>query len=148
MTTTANRTRTNDLQLNSWNVRSLSEPGSLEALLVELRHYRCNITALQETKWKGSVVSEEKGFAIFSSGCRTRAEFSATSFVVDAKWKGNVIGWIPIHGRLRVLRVKGKFFNYSIINAHAPHNERDEETKESFYIGGARATTSKSSLVI
>jgi hypothetical protein len=31
------------------------------------------------------------------------------------------------------LRIKGKFFNYTIINVHAPTEVSAEEEKESFY---------------
>jgi hypothetical protein len=56
-----------------------------------------------------------------------------TGFLVDARWAARVIDWTPVDGRLCVLRVRGKFFNLSIINAHAPHNERPDEEKEVFY---------------
>lgn len=137
MTTNAKRKRTNDLQLNSWNVRTLSGPGALSALIVELRHYRCNITALQETRWIGQYVTECNRFTVFSSGGRARN--FGTGFLVDAKWSRWVIGWTPINEKLCVLRVRGKFFNYSIINVHAPHNEKPEEDKEAFYNQLAKA---------
>ena len=54
-------------------------------------------------------------------------------FIVDTKWARHVIDWKPINERICVLRVKGKFFNYSIINVHAPHNERPDDEKDKFY---------------
>lgn len=132
MTTQAKRKRTNDLQLSSWNVRTLAGPGAMRALITELRHYRCNITAIQETKWKGNSVFESDRFTVFMSG-GDKGRTYGTGFVVDAKWGGSVIGWTPINGRFCVLRVKGKFFNYSIINVYATHNERPEEEKDTFY---------------
>ena len=131
MTTTAKRKRTNDLQLNSWNVRTLSGPGALSALVLELRHYKCNITAIQETKWTGQHVFECQRFTVFSSGA-TNGKYG-TGFIVDPRWAKHVIDWRPINERICVLRVKGKFFNYNIINVYAPHNERPEEEKDKFY---------------
>ena len=131
MTTQAKRKRTNDLQLNSWNVRTLSGPGALSALVLELRHYKCNITAIQETKWIGQHVFECQRFTVYSSG-GTRGNYG-TGFIVDPKWAKHVSDWKPINERICVLRVKGKFFNYSIINVYAPHNERPEDEKDSFY---------------
>jgi hypothetical protein len=58
-TTTAKRKRTNDWQLGSWNVRTLSTPGALKALILELRHYRYDITAIQEAR-AGHVVRREE----------------------------------------------------------------------------------------
>jgi hypothetical protein len=103
----------------------------LSALILELRHYRCNITAIQETKWAGQQVFECQRFTVFSSG-GSKGSFG-TGFIVDPKWAKHVVDWRPINERICVLRVKGKFFNYSIVNVHAPHNERPEDEKDAFY---------------
>ncbi|XP_062715888.1 uncharacterized protein LOC134291753 [Aedes albopictus] len=44
-----------------------------------------------------------------------------------------VSGWQPINARMCMLRVKGRFFNYSIINVHCPHEGRPDDEKEAFY---------------
>jgi exonuclease III len=132
-TTKAKRTRNNDLQLNSWNVRTLAGPGELSALILELRHYRCNITAIQETKLKGnnSFVTRN-GYSVFlSNGERGRVH--GVGFIVDKRWSDKVIDWTPINDRLCVLRVRTKFFNLSVINCYAPHNEHADNEKEAFY---------------
>jgi hypothetical protein len=41
-------------------------------------------------------------------------------FVVSPELKHLVIGFTPISSRLAILRIKGRFFNYSIVNGHAP----------------------------
>jgi hypothetical protein len=61
-------------------------------------------------------VFEYQRFTVFSSGG------SKGSF-----------GGRPISERIFVLRVKGKFFNYSVVNEHAPHNQRPEDEKDAFY---------------
>jgi Endonuclease-reverse transcriptase len=50
-----------------------------------------------------------------------------------ARWTARVIDWTPVDGRLCVLRVRRNFFNLSITNAHAPHNDRPDEKKELFF---------------
>ena len=47
--------------------------------------------------------------------------------------QNRVIGWQPINERMCKLRIKGRFFNYSIINVHCPHEERPDDEKEAFY---------------
>lgn len=131
MTTTA-RKRTNDFQLNTWNVRSLTGPGVLEALIQELTHYDVNITAIQETKLKDNKTMTMFNHCVFLSNSRT-ARAPGVGFIVDAKWSKAVIDWKPINDRICVLRVRGKFFNYSLINVYAPHNERSDEDKDNFY---------------
>jgi hypothetical protein len=44
-----------------------------------------------------------------------------------------VINFTPINERLCVIRIKGRFCNYSLINIHAPTNDSEEEAKDQFY---------------
>jgi hypothetical protein len=44
-----------------------------------------------------------------------------------------VINFTPINERLCVIRIKGRFFNYSLINIHAPTNDSEEEAKDQFF---------------
>ena len=53
--------------------------------------------------------------------------------IVDPKWRNYIIDFTEVSGRLCVLRIKGKFFNYSILNVYAPHNELLNEEKDPFY---------------
>jgi hypothetical protein len=39
----------------------------------------------------------------------------------------------PINERLCVIRIKGRFFNYSLINIHATTNDSEEKAKDQFY---------------
>ena len=53
--------------------------------------------------------------------------------MVGKKVKHLVIGFTPVNDRICCLRIKGKFFKYSIINIYAPTEEKDDTEKESFY---------------
>jgi hypothetical protein len=52
---------------------------------------------------------------------------------VDSKFNHMVINFTPINERLCVIRIKGRFFNYSLINIHVPTNDSEEEAKNQFY---------------
>jgi hypothetical protein len=52
---------------------------------------------------------------------------------VDSKFNHMVKKFTPINERLCVLRIKGRLFNYSLINIHAPTNDSEEEAKDQFY---------------
>jgi hypothetical protein len=54
-------------------------------------------------------------------------------FLVDSKFNLMVINFTPINERLCVIRIKGRFFNYSLITMHAPTNDSEEEAKDQFY---------------
>src|SRR6202012_4671730 len=44
-----------------------------------------------------------------------------------------VIGFNPVDERMCTLRIKEKFFNYTLINVHAPTEEKQVEDKDIFY---------------
>jgi hypothetical protein len=44
-----------------------------------------------------------------------------------------VENFAPINERLCVIRIKGRFFNYSLINIHATTNDSEVEAKDHFY---------------
>lgn len=112
-------------------MRSITAPGALNALILELRHYRCNIIAVQETKWSGQHSFKCNSYMVLLSGGKNRT--FGTGFLVDKKWTEHIIDWRPVNDRICILRIKGRFFNYSIINVHAPHLERPQEEKDAFY---------------
>lgn len=98
-----------------------------------IKKYRIDILAVQETKWIGSGISEMKSHTILRSGGESNKHKLGVAFIVDRKIKKKVLDFKPINERICYLRLKTKFFNLSIINAHAETEDKDEITKESFY---------------
>jgi hypothetical protein len=72
------------------------------------------------------------GYNIYTSSLANNHRFG-TAFLVDSKFTHMVINFTPINERLCVIRIKGRFFNYSLINIHAPTNDSEEEAKDQFY---------------
>ena len=56
-----------------------------------------------------------------------------TAFLVAQRWNHLVLNFFPIDERLCVIRIKGRFKNYSLINAHALTNDALDEEKDAFY---------------
>ena len=44
-----------------------------------------------------------------------------------------ILGFKPVSDRICKLRVKGKFYNMTLINIYAPTEDKEEEIKEQFY---------------
>jgi hypothetical protein len=59
------------------------------------------------------------GYNIYTSSLANTHEFG-TTFQVDSKINHMVKNFTPINEHLCVIRIKGKFFNYSLVNIHAP----------------------------
>jgi hypothetical protein len=49
-----------------------------------------------------------------------------TAFLVDSKFNHMVKNFTPINERHCVIRIKGRFLTYALINIHAPSNDSEE----------------------
>lgn len=119
----------------SWNVRTLHKSGRLEDLRKILQTYKSDITALQEIRWKGKGELEDKSkyqCDLYYSCPLNKHEFGV-GFAVRGKVRHCVTRWTPINERICILRVKAKFYNISLICAHAPTEDKDDEAKDIFY---------------
>jgi exonuclease III len=127
-TVKTNRKRRKDLRLATWNVRSLYRPGGLRITINDLRKYKIAIAAIQETRWNKSTPQAftSNGHSIYTSSLANNNEFG-TAFLVDSKFNHMVKNFTSIYERLCVIRIKGRFFNYSLINIHALTNDTEEE---------------------
>ena len=56
-----------------------------------------------------------------------------TGFTVGPWLKQTIMDFRAINDRLCTLRMRGKFFNISLINVHAPTEDKEEEEKDLFY---------------
>ena len=56
-----------------------------------------------------------------------------TGFIVNKRIKHLVTDFIAKTPRTCRIRVKGLFFNYSLICVHAPTEEKDDDEKDNFY---------------
>jgi hypothetical protein len=72
------------------------------------------------------------GYNIYTSSLVNNHKFG-TAFLVDSECNHMVKNLTPINECLCVIRIKGKFFNYSLINIHAPTNDSEDEAKDQFY---------------
>ena len=124
--------RRNEFYLGTWNVLSLYRAGALRILLDQIDKYKIGITAIQEIRWTGQGVLEKRDHTIFYSCDKRQHEFGV-GFVVKKNYKHLVMDFKAVSTRICTLRIKGKFFNYTIINVHAPTEVSSEEEKESFY---------------
>ena len=123
----------NDFKLATWNVRSLLRPGALRQLTQALRTAKLDITAIQETRWPGKDLMTSSDYKFYYSGKNDGPREFGTGFMVFGRARNAVIGFNPVDERMCTLRIRGKFFNYTLINVHAPTEEKQIEDKDIFY---------------
>ena len=96
-----------------------------------MNKYKISIAALQEIRWKNADILKTREYTVFYSGNNTNT--LGTGFAVKKEVVNAVIGFKPENERLCSLRVRGKMFNITFINAHAPTEDTEDQVKESFY---------------
>jgi hypothetical protein len=93
-------------------------------LLDELNEYNTDITAIQEVRWTETGMIEKRDCTLFYSSSNNKRQFG-TGFIV--------VGFIPVNERISCLRMRSRFFNCSLINTHAPTEDKPDDEKAAFY---------------
>lgn len=110
---------------------SLNRIGAMRNLRQEMTKYKVDIAALQEVRWKGIGIMDFRDYTLFNSGNVNKT--FGTAFMVKKSMKHAVMNFEPVDERMCVMRIRGKFFNTTLICVHAPTEESEEEVKDQFY---------------
>ncbi|XP_054086336.1 craniofacial development protein 2 isoform X1 [Zeugodacus cucurbitae] len=121
-----------DLRACTWNVRTLNWEGASAQLVDVLIRLKADITAIQEVRWTGQGRKKVGPCDIYYSGHIKERKFGV-GFVVGERLRRRVLAFTPVDERLATIRIKARFFNISLICAHAPTEEKDDVTKDAFY---------------
>lgn len=121
------------MRFGTWNVRTLYRAGAAEELTRELVEYQMDITAIQEIRWPGEGTLEQNGMIIIYGGNTQNKHELGTGFVIKKELWGNVLNFKAFNDRISKLRIKGKWKNITMINVHAPTEEKEDDIKEDFY---------------
>src|SRR5436190_19652388 len=70
-------------------------------------------------------------YVVFNSGFDTK--YFGTGFMVSKEIKESVIEFIPISEKICKIRLRGRFRKISMVNIHAPTNDKEEAEKDAFY---------------
>ncbi|XP_038116615.1 uncharacterized protein LOC119768902 [Culex quinquefasciatus] len=116
-------------------------PARAGLLARELHKLNVHVAAIQEVRWPGHgereftavdpIANTSFKYHIYYSG--GEKAMHGVGFVVIGDQKNRVIKWKVVNDRICVLRIKGKFFNYSLINIYAPTNDKPDDDKDAFY---------------
>lgn len=126
------RSKDHDLRICTWNVRSLYRDGAKNELLKVVKEYKTDIIALQEMRLLGHGSEKHSNCDIYYSG-HAKDHIFGCGFAVGKRLRHLVSKFTPISERIATIRIKAKFFNITIICAHAPTNKKDDATKDDFY---------------
>jgi hypothetical protein len=117
----------------TWNLRSLFTRGALQSTLEDLKNFKIQIAAVQETRWLDSGIHAMLTHCFYFSGNTQNKHEFGTGFIVDKSIDHAIIGFMPINKYMCTLRMKTKKFKVTILNVHAPTETKEDDIKDSFY---------------
>lgn len=95
-----------------------------------MNKYKLHLLALQETKLKKTGISEYNKYVLFNSGGANR--LLGTGFLVNKELRETVVEFKPFSERICWLQLKRKYRKVSLVNIHAPSEEKDIAIKMEF----------------
>lgn len=120
-----------EMKIATWNVRSIYEEEALRNLTEIMVKYKIEVVALQETKLLGKDIVKIGKHTLFKSGGENR--MLGTGFILNEVAGKTVVDFEAYSDRMCRIRLRGKYRKISIVNIHAPSEEKDIELKQSFY---------------
>jgi len=117
----------------TWNVRTMLQAGKMQKIRNEMTAYKIDIIALQEIQWQGQGWIDKPDYTLLYSESEEKTGQLGTGFMMNNAMKECLLELEPQSNRICKIRLKGKFRNITVISAHAPMNEKDDQEKESLY---------------
>ena len=120
------------MNIGKWKVGSLFWSGAIKVLHNELSKLDFDIVVLQGTQLE-SGIQKFDNFTLFNSRPESKKHEFGCRFNVRGEFLKYVKDFKIINEGICCLRLKAKWFSCTLINVHAPTNEKPEEVKEEFY---------------
>jgi hypothetical protein len=92
----------------------------MEEIEDEFKKYNIQRTALQEVRWPQDGWIKKKNYTLLYSGLKSFIGLFFTGFLITGRATQCILSFERINKRMCKLRIKGKFYNMTIISAYAP----------------------------
>ena len=109
------------------------KPGRMQEVAEQILQTDLQVVALQEIRWKGQGQIKKDKYNLYYSCKEDQTGYLGTGFIIKKEITKNVMGFETINERICKIRLKGKYHNITLINIHAPTEEKDDDVKEQFY---------------
>ena len=83
-------------------------------------------------RWTGQGCKRLASCDVYYS-CHIDKHKFGCGFVVSKRLRHIVFGFTSVNERIGTIRIRAKFYNISLICAHAPTEEKDDVVKDAFY---------------
>lgn len=106
------------------------EVGKMQEFGAQLKKYRVDLAAIQETRWRIEGQIDHKDYTMLYSGDVKQGR-NGMAFIVMNKWRSSILEYKPSR-RISYIRIKAKPYNLSLVNVYA-YTEEAKEEKEKWY---------------
>jgi endonuclease/exonuclease/phosphatase family metal-dependent hydrolase len=127
------RIKKEQIKIGTWNVNTMLKTGKMQEIADQIVGSQLQIVALQEVRWKGYGLLRKDKYSVYYSCNPNTTGQAGTGFIIQKSAMNKILGFEPISDSICKLRVKGKFYNMTLINIYAPTEDKEEEIKEQFY---------------
>jgi hypothetical protein len=84
-------------------------------------------------RWCGNGIFDSRDFTVCYNWNKEQTQFGR-GFAIHKTYKSLIMDFNPVNERLCSLRMKGKFFNTTLVCVHAPTEEKDDEQRDTSMI--------------
>jgi len=127
---TGNRTG-HQINIGSWNVRTMQGDGKLENLQEEMKRNQINILGLSEARWKGNGDFISNGYRIIYSGGRKHT--NGVAVVLDKHQATKVKKVIQRNDRIILVKIDAEPKDIIIIQVYMPTSQHSDQEIEEIY---------------
>jgi len=120
------------LDIGTWNVNTMLKAGKMQDIADPIVGSQIQIVTLQEIRWRGYGLPKKDKYSVYYSCNPNTTGHAGTEFITQKSAINKILGFEPISDHICKLRVKGKFYNITLINIYAPTEDREEDIKEQF----------------
>jgi len=127
----ASRKRRNEMDLGTWNVRTMNRKGKLENVKEEMRRSNVSVLGLCEVRWKGGGDFYSDGYRIMYEGGE-QAE-RGVGIILNGRTANKVMSVERISDRLMMIKLNAEPVDVVIIQVYMPTTEHDDEEVDQMY---------------
>jgi hypothetical protein len=121
------------MEVGTWNVNTMLKEVKMQETVDQIVGSQIEIIAIQEIRWRGYGLLKKDKYSIHYSCNPISTDQAGTVFIIKQLAMNKILGFKLISECTCKLRVKGKFHNITLINIHAPTEDKEEDIKEQFY---------------